>query len=71
MQIKTSPEHRKCKYPFCNNILSIYNHADHCNVHLKSTFWEDKVDGVPVNQFKQDTPKVKSTHGFRGMDSKR
>ena len=52
MEMKTSPQHRKCKYPDCNNILSIYNHEAHCNVHLKAIFWEDKVDGVPVDQCK-------------------
>ncbi|MGB2629637.1 MAG: hypothetical protein WBD24_06250 [Candidatus Omnitrophota bacterium] len=61
MQIKTSPEHRKCKYPLCNNILSIYNHEVYCNVHLKATFWKDKVGGVPVEQLECDIPKVTST----------
>ncbi|MFC1548812.1 hypothetical protein ACFL5E_02515 [Candidatus Omnitrophota bacterium] len=61
MQIRTSPDHRVCKYPPCNSILSIYNHEAYCNVHLKVTFWEDSVDGVPVKQLKSDIPKVKST----------
>ncbi|MDP8299367.1 MAG: hypothetical protein P9L88_05645 [Candidatus Tantalella remota] len=54
MKIKTSPHHRKCKYPDCNSILSIYNHEDYCNVHLKSTFWEDKVNGVMVEKVAHD-----------------
>ena len=49
MNIKTSPENRICKYPDCNSIISVYNHADYCNVHLNMTYWEDKVDGVPSN----------------------
>ena len=52
MQIKTSPHNRKCKYPPCNNILSIYNHEEHCNVHLKASFWIDKVGGVSIEDQK-------------------
>ena len=50
MQIKTSPANRKCKYPKCNSIISIYNHEAYCNIHLKANFWEDKVDGEPIKQ---------------------
>ncbi len=57
MQIKTSPENRRCKYPGCNSIISIYNHEAYCNVHLKATFWEDKVDGVPIEQSERDISK--------------
>jgi len=58
MQIKTSPEHRKCKYENCNNILSVYNHEDYCNVHLKAIYWEDKVNGIPINRTESDSSKV-------------
>jgi len=58
MQIKTSPENRRCKYPGCNSIISIYNHEAYCNVHLKSIFWEDKVDGVPIEHPERNIPKV-------------
>ena len=39
MKIKTSPRHRKCKYPLCKNILSIYNHEIYCYAHLKAISW--------------------------------
>jgi hypothetical protein len=58
MAIKTSPGHRVCKYPECESILSIYNHEDYCNVHMKSTFWEDKVDGVPAKNIDTESTKV-------------
>ena len=60
MQIKTSASHRKCKYPLCDNILSIYNHEEYCNVHLKAIFWEDKVDGVPIQKIEDNAPVFKS-----------
>jgi len=30
---KTSEKGRKCRYPHCKNILSIYNHEDFCHIH--------------------------------------
>jgi hypothetical protein len=54
MQKKTSPKNRICKYPSCNNRISIYNHELYCNVHLKAHCWEDRVDGIPVNKIKHD-----------------
>lgn len=58
MQIKTSPRNRKCKYPRCKNILSVYNHEAYCNVHLKAAFWKDKVDGVPADNPESDILKI-------------
>jgi hypothetical protein len=31
--LKTSPANRKCIFPLCSNILSIYNHDNYCHVH--------------------------------------
>ena len=59
MQIKTSPSNRKCKYPDCESILSIYNHAAYCYVHLGPSFWEDNEKGVPIKKSKPDAPKIK------------
>ncbi|MDP8258447.1 MAG: hypothetical protein P9L90_03390 [Candidatus Aadella gelida] len=64
MQIKTSPRHRKCKYPKCSSILSMYNHEDFCNVHLRPMFWEDKVDGIPAKQVEDNIPKIQSANSF-------
>ena len=60
MQIRTSPNHRKCKYPPCNNILSIYNHEAYCNVHLKAAFWKDKVGGVSIEEAETELAEVRS-----------
>lgn len=48
MEIKTSPRHRKCKYPLCKNILSIYNHETYCHVHLGLAFRRSNIDKMPV-----------------------
>jgi hypothetical protein len=34
-KVKTSPKGRKCKVLHCPHILSIYNHAIYCNIHLR------------------------------------
>jgi len=31
--LKTSAEGRKCIFPQCNRLLSIYNHGSYCHVH--------------------------------------
>jgi hypothetical protein len=31
--LKTSPEGRKCTFPHCKRLLSIYNHEAYCHVH--------------------------------------
>ena len=33
-KVKTSDRGRKCKFPHCKQILSIYNHEEYCHVHL-------------------------------------
>ncbi|MGD0336547.1 MAG: hypothetical protein ABSB18_05540 [Candidatus Omnitrophota bacterium] len=33
-KVKTSPKGRKCKFPHCKHILSIYNHEIFCHAHL-------------------------------------
>jgi len=51
MEIRTSPRHRKCKYPLCKQILSIYNHESYCNVHLGVNFWKNNIKGaVPLTK---------------------
>jgi hypothetical protein len=32
--LKTSAEGRKCTFPDCTHILSIYNHEAYCHIHL-------------------------------------
>ena len=31
---RTSHKGRKCRYPHCKQILSIYNHETYCHIHL-------------------------------------
>jgi hypothetical protein len=32
-KLKISADDRKCTYPECKRLLSIYNHGDYCHVH--------------------------------------
>jgi hypothetical protein len=32
-KLKTSADGRKCAFPHCDNILSIYNHEPYCHIH--------------------------------------
>jgi hypothetical protein len=34
-KVRTSLKGRKCKYPHCKHLLSIYNHEAYCHVHLE------------------------------------
>ncbi|MBN2183292.1 MAG: hypothetical protein JW715_15380 [Sedimentisphaerales bacterium] len=40
--LKTSPESRKCSFPGCKCILSIYNHEALCRVHRDKLLQEQK-----------------------------
>ncbi|NLH17936.1 MAG: hypothetical protein GX455_15270 [Phycisphaerae bacterium] len=40
--LKTSAEGRKCLYPRCKCILSIYNHQGYCHIHLERILQEEK-----------------------------
>jgi hypothetical protein len=33
-KIRVSPKGRKCQFPDCKRMLSVYNHELHCNVHV-------------------------------------
>jgi hypothetical protein len=33
-KIRVSPKGRKCQFPDCKRMLSVYNHEMHCNVHV-------------------------------------
>lgn len=32
-KVKSSPKGRKCRFPSCGRVLSIYNHGEYCHVH--------------------------------------
>lgn len=40
--LKTSVEGRRCKFPNCNRLLSIYNHQAYCRIHLEQLPAEEK-----------------------------
>jgi len=42
-KVKTSYKGRKCRYPHCTHILSIYNHEDYCHIHLGQLPYERSV----------------------------
>ena len=41
-ELKTSAGGRKCMYPHCKNLLSIYNHENYCHVHRNQVAKERK-----------------------------
>ena len=41
--LKTSAEGRRCEFPNCNRILSIYNHQKYCHLHLNLLSEEEKI----------------------------
>ncbi|MCX5710226.1 MAG: hypothetical protein NT088_05860 [Candidatus Omnitrophica bacterium] len=41
-KVRTSLKGRKCRFPHCKHILSIYNHESYCHVHLGQVTPEDK-----------------------------
>ncbi len=46
--LKTSATDRKCAFPGCKNILSIYNHENYCHVH-RDKMSEKKKREVPYH----------------------
>ena len=47
--LKTSAEGRICKYPNCQQVLSIYNHQLYCRVHQEKILSEQKL--MPYKHF--------------------
>lgn len=41
--LKTSAEGRKCLFPHCKRILSIYNHEAYCHVHRDQMSQEQRL----------------------------
>ena len=37
-KVKTSDKGRKCRFPRCGHLLSIYNHDAYCHIHLDYRF---------------------------------
>ena len=49
-QLKTSANDRKCMYPGCKQILSIYNHAMYCHVH-RNRIADDQITKAAYHHF--------------------
>jgi hypothetical protein len=41
-ELKTSALGRKCQFPRCTHVLSIYNHNAYCHVHLNRISQQEK-----------------------------
>jgi len=41
-KLKTSEEGRRCEYPGCSRLLSIYNHQSYCRVHQEKVRASEK-----------------------------
>jgi len=49
--LKTSAEGRKCVFPNCTHILSIYNHEAYCRIHLGQILQEQKPEILTPREF--------------------
>ncbi|MBN1972824.1 MAG: hypothetical protein JW787_04250 [Sedimentisphaerales bacterium] len=47
--LKTSAEGRKCAYPNCNRILSIYNHESYCHIHREKEAQSVRLQKIPYH----------------------
>ena len=45
--LKTSAEGRKCTFPNCNRLLSIYNHESYCHIHREQEAKAAKLQNIP------------------------
>lgn len=52
-KISVSHKGRKCKYPKCRKLLSIYNHADYCYVHLGKMVDKEDAEASGVGVFEE------------------
>jgi hypothetical protein len=49
-KLKTSADDRKCAFPGCKSILSIYNHEAYCRMHRERMAREAKAK-IPYHHF--------------------
>ena len=47
--LKTSAEGRKCTFPNCNRLLSIYNHEPFCHVHRDKKNQATQLQKIPYH----------------------
>ena len=45
--LKTSADGRKCMFPHCTRILSVYNHNAYCHIHLDQML-QEQIQVVPL-----------------------
>ena len=46
---KTSADNRRCVFPNCTHILSIYNHDTYCHIHRDETHHGQDANGLRHN----------------------
>jgi len=46
-KLKTSANGRKCKFPHCEHLLSIYNHEAYCHIHRKLA--QEQMRNIPYH----------------------
>lgn len=63
--IKTSSEGRKCQFPLCDNILSIYNHKDYCRLHWDQIPEDEKKTKANTPQKIKTAPQSKILTGTK------
>jgi hypothetical protein len=47
--LKTSADNRKCIFPNCTQILSIYNHDTYCHMHRDEAHHGQSIDNLKHN----------------------
>jgi hypothetical protein len=47
--LKTSADNRKCIFPNCTHILSIYNHDTYCHTHKGESNPQQSIDNLRNN----------------------
>ena len=45
-KVRTSLKGRKCRFPHCKQVLSIYNHEEFCHIHMAESGQKEKVKRV-------------------------
>ncbi|MBL7145835.1 MAG: hypothetical protein ISS76_16480 [Phycisphaerae bacterium] len=48
-KLKTSPVGRKCNFPKCRHLLSIYNHEAYCHVHRDQMAGKRTLTTIPYH----------------------
>jgi len=47
-KLKTSADGRKCTFPRCDHLLSIYNHEPYCHIHREQVS-QERIVKIPYH----------------------